>query len=232
MSAGLISKEEAARILEAAQEKFGGSQEYEYRRGGSGADTDVNDIPEIDCSHMVYEALKKANIKIPYEYVMTATLNSEKANIYYGTVQPEELIPGDLIVFDGHVGIVKGVSLDTKIGKIRGSFFHSESYSGGPTTTGFVIDPTSSRPGYMDNYYGSKKKPITKFLRPKKERPTIKDVSLSKPKKQIKNAAGAKKDQKPKWQPKAKPKEIDTWSFKTITDSFDAMNGKWQKVFK
>jgi hypothetical protein len=185
----LISKEDAAKIIEAAKEKFGGTP-YEYRRGGSGTDTNKNKIPEIDCSHLVFEALNEASIKIPYEYVMTAALNSQRATIYYGIVQPEELIPGDLIVFDGHVGIVKSVYFDNKIKKIRGTFFHSESFSGGPTITGFVVDPTSIRPGYDENYYGSKKKPITRFLRPKKEPDKPAKQKIEKPKK---NAEGARK---------------------------------------
>lgn len=190
MSDELISKEEGAKILEAAEEKFYGAQEYEYRMGGSGTDTNKNKIPEIDCSHLVFEALKKANIIIPYEYVMTATLNSSKANVYYGTIQPEEVTPGDLIVFDGHAGIVKSTFFDAKTGKFHGTFIHSESYSGGPTTTGFIVDPTSSKAGYNENYYGSKRKPITKFLRPKKERE--KPAPPKKTEKPKKNAEAAR----------------------------------------
>jgi hypothetical protein len=237
MAGQLISKEGSARILDAAHKKYGSSQIYEYRKGGNGIDTDGNEIPEIDCSHLVYGALIAVNIKIPYTYVVTSALNSDKSEIYYGNILPEEVLPGDLIVFDGHVGIVESIFYDEVIQKLRGTFFHSESYSDGPTTTGFVVDPTSIRRGYEENYYGSKKKPIKKFLRPRSERSVDKSLSLLIPKKTIRQMAGAKEHEALKWESKMSSKRLkksrrhDKWRIKTINDCTDAVAAKWQKVF-
>lgn len=57
-------------------------------------------------------------------------------------------------------------------------------------------------------------------------------ASLSSPLKSIKKSAGAKTNQKPKWQGKATPKEHNKWTFKTITDCTHALAAKWQKVFR
>jgi len=62
-------------------------------------------------------------------------------------------------------------------------------------------------------------------------------LSLSKPKKRIKTAAGAHVGQKRKRRVKklriqVKLKEKDKWGFKTFTDCFEAMNRKWQRAFR
>ena len=67
--------------------------------------------------------------------------------------------------------------------------------------------------------------------------PTNKGVSLLTPKRLVKTTAGAKTGQKQKRQVKklrvkVKLKEKTRWSFKTLTDCFNPMTRKWQKVFQ
>jgi|GEM_PF-5092948 len=216
----LINKVQAFRILHAALVKFGGRDKYEYKMGGVGLDDDGNGVPEIDCSHMVYEALKEAGLKIPYGYVQTGGLNSPKANNFFGQVDPADVVPGDLIVFREHVGIVINIRFDKETNKYRGSLFHSESHSKGPTTNGFVIDPSTYEGGYKNNYYGSIKAPITKFLRPKRTTQKAEVPSIY----------------TTKWQFGISPGLVDNirksarWSRKTITDCTKATEAKWQKL--
>jgi Ca2+-binding RTX toxin-like protein len=176
---GFISAQESQALLDAAKAKYGGTdsngnRKYRYDEDGTGTDMNGDGIPEISCSQMVYKALKDA--ELPVQYLSARGdkqgrgLNSNWADRFYGQVDISDVRPGDLIVFRAHVGLVESVYYDTSIGKYRGTFFHSEGYSGGPTTTGFILDPRSQRPGYVDNYYGDNE-PITRFLRPKSPEP-------------------------------------------------------------
>lgn len=194
MSEEVISLEEGQTIVSNAKSFLGtnsdGKPKYRYVYGGNGLPQKGKGAPGIDCSHMVYESLAKSGLKIPYSHVMTSSLNSNASNTYFEKIQPEDVRAGDLIVFDEHAGIVETIYMDTSVGKYRGTFIHSESYSNGPTKTGFILDPGVIRPGYNKNYYGAKI-PVTKFLRPK--RIEVESNVEKKDLKNKKNPEGARK---------------------------------------
>ncbi len=164
----LINPEMGLRILAKAKDLFAGidsngNPRYEYRLGGDGRDTDSDGIPEIDCSHLVYEALTREGYNV--RYLTTAELNSDRAKRYFGEVPISDVREGDLIVFgnDRHVGIVESVWFDQNLGKYVGTFFHAEGFAAKPIISDFIYDPNGKNPDYR---YGDER-PITKFLRPK-----------------------------------------------------------------
>jgi hypothetical protein len=191
MNEETISPEEGQTILSNAKLFLGsdsnGNPKYKYVYGGNGVAKKGKGTPGIDCSHLVYQSLAKSGLKIPYSHVITSSLNSNESDTDFIDIKQQgDVRAGDLIVFIEHVGVVETIYMDSSTGKYRGTFIHSESYSKGPTRTGFILDPGSKRPGYNKNYYGAKV-PVTKFLRPKKKQDeTKKEV---KPKK---NAEGAR----------------------------------------
>lgn len=56
----------------------------------------------LDCSHFVYESYVKAHLGYPYRNTKTFV---DLVNSYFLPVNPEQLEAGDVIVFDGHMGI-------------------------------------------------------------------------------------------------------------------------------
>ena len=164
----LISREEGLRIITEAKRRFAGTDRngnplIEWRRGSDGTDTDGNGIPELDCSEMVYRTLEGLGYNV--SDFGTGFLNSDASAKYFGKVENmSDVREGDLIVFDGHVGIVESIWYDSNLRKYVGRFFHSERYAGGATTSDFILDPSKNWPGYV---YGDSNNPITKFLRPK-----------------------------------------------------------------
>lgn len=68
-----------------------------YRRGASGAGVDR----AIDCSHFVHEIYRRAGLG--YEFRDTAQLKSAPE---FSLLPEEEAMPGDLMLFRGHVGLV------------------------------------------------------------------------------------------------------------------------------
>ena len=85
---------------------------------------------QIDCSRLVYKVLKDSGCTI--EYLSTKQLNGKKGKEYYDEIDKKEMKPGDIILFDGHVGIVE--SYKPKEG--TGKFFGSQN-STGPDRTDF-----------------------------------------------------------------------------------------------
>jgi hypothetical protein len=169
----LISHEDGLRILSRAKDTFAGTDEngkprYEYKLGGKMIDTNGNGIPEVDCSYMVYDTLQKCGYSVVYPNLVTRELNDlnpNKAGRYFEEVTVNDVREGDLIVFDGHVGIVEGIWYDSNLGDYVGTFFHSETSerggAGKPVTSFFIYDANSENPTY---WYGDER-PITKFLR-------------------------------------------------------------------
>lgn len=114
-------------ILSTAIEKYE-NKGYEYSYGGWGGDKDKNGTLDIDCSHLVYEALKAAGYSIPYQ--TTSALNSSEADKYFETFSLDEAKPGDLILYPSHVGIFS--TYDSK--EKSGTFFGSQSKGPGMAT--------------------------------------------------------------------------------------------------
>jgi hypothetical protein len=93
----------------------------------------------IDCSNLVQQSLLAAGYNVPYLNTDAIYRNGSvtaTALQYYQTVPLNQLQPGDVIVFQGHMGIVQEYSSET-----GGGFFYSSQSSTGPaiapfTTTG------------------------------------------------------------------------------------------------
>lgn len=81
----------------------------------------------IDCSHLVNEMLRSAGYDIRYQ--TTRELANSK---YFEVVSADDVRPGDLILWNGHVGVVE--SYNVKSGE--GTFFGSQS-STGPASASF-----------------------------------------------------------------------------------------------
>ena len=148
-------------------------------QSASGVDTNGNNLKEIDCSHLVWEALKSAGCKVPYfttSYLNDYSLANKKPRYCYpgdyydqvGAIGSNgttiDVKPGDVILFNGHMGIVESIWWDPVVGAFVGTFFHSEGRSGAghPTTSRFIFAG-----GKNPNFHYGDEVPITKFLRPK-----------------------------------------------------------------
>jgi len=142
-------------LLELAQKKYN-SKDYDWGGPSEGPgpydgtkDIDANGRLDIDCSHLVHNALVDAGYDIPY--LPTKALNSEEALKYFSVVPLDEATKDDLVLFPGHVRIYSGFDPSA----MTGEFFGSQSR--GPGMARF--DP-SGRCGWKINFH---------ILRPKKE---------------------------------------------------------------
>ena len=120
-------------ILDAARERFlyRPKKPYEYRKGADDTDIDGDDRLETDCSHFVHRALQDAGYKnIPY-LTSTSLNNPAEAGKYYDEVSVEDVRPGDLAVFDGHVSLVDKkrygkVNENDSVERYHGHLLHAE----------------------------------------------------------------------------------------------------------
>jgi cell wall-associated NlpC family hydrolase len=88
----------------------------------------------IDCSHLVYQALNEARQQVALpgtapqvvDYRSTDTIVASK--LFFGVDTPE---PGDLVLWDGHVGIVMDPNLGTFIGAQTSTGVAVASYTSG-----------------------------------------------------------------------------------------------------
>ena len=124
-------------------ETFGG---YSYGYGSNGENG------KIDCSHLVSTVFSQNRIQIPY--LTTTQLASQQALKYFDVISENDVKPGDLVLFDGHVGFVESYNGSTKTGR----FFGSQS-STGPATSNFTVNSA--------NEYWGKDRKFVKVLRPK-----------------------------------------------------------------
>jgi len=89
---------------------------------------------QIDCSHLLHRVLKDSGCTV--KYLTTGTLNddeNEDRNKYYDKIDDNsKMKPGDIILFEKHVGIVESYDPKTRTGK----FFGSQT-STGPASTDF-----------------------------------------------------------------------------------------------
>ena len=148
------------RWLEDAKKRYN-PNDYDYGWGANGSsDTDnpKNGYIDIDCSHLISNVLREAGYNVGY--MTTGQLNSDMSQKYYDRItSADQIKPGDVIVFMGHAGIVESYDPTTK----TGTFFHSEGYADGPTTSPFTLNSDSNTSGY---YYGDEIS-VTEILRPK-----------------------------------------------------------------
>jgi cell wall-associated NlpC family hydrolase len=58
---------------------------------------------ELDCSHLVHKAYAEAGLTFPY--TRTADYDAVLVGSYFAPTSADELKPGDLLLYSGHVGI-------------------------------------------------------------------------------------------------------------------------------
>jgi Ca2+-binding RTX toxin-like protein len=126
---------------------------YSYGYGSNGENG------KIDCSHLVSTVFSQNRIQIPY--LTTTQLASQQALKYFDVISENDVKPGDLVLFEGHVGFVESYNGSTKTGR----FFGSQS-STGPATSNFTVNSA--------NEYWGKDRKFVKVLRPKES--LIKDA--------------------------------------------------------
>jgi hypothetical protein len=137
-------------------------------------DKQKNGSPVIgfDCSGFVCHVLIESGYRVDYE----GTSGIRVSSAYVDIANFDDVKPGDLILFEGHVGIVIQYHVSASIGK----FIHMKGSNnqGKLTTSGFVTNenkykqhldeiPVNQRPQYF--YYGKIQK-IIAFKRVKNER--------------------------------------------------------------
>ena len=147
-----------SQILTAAESRFGvglnGSFIYNGVPGHNNGTTLESDQygnvgPGIDCSGLVYQSLLAAGYNVGSQRLTTGNF---VAGSMFDSVAPADVQAGDIITFQGHVGIVK--FYDPSTGK--GIFYGSQT-STGPDEAQFSINGGT--------YWGGAKA-ITGFLRP------------------------------------------------------------------
>lgn len=92
-------------------------QAYKGYQWAAGKGRLKDGTPTIDCSNLVNEILKRYGYKIPYQ-----TTTGLKNSKFFDKVDPKDVKPGDIALWDGHTGIVEEpIDADKKIGKFYGS---------------------------------------------------------------------------------------------------------------
>lgn len=133
-----------------------------------GKQSNGESIIGFDCSGFVCHVLNESGYRNDYE--PTKALSGSKA---FTEKNEDEVMPGDIILFNGHVGIVTEYDPTTYVGK----FIHmsGDSSGGEISISDFVSSinkykqkfkkqlPTNAS-GKTFNYYGTKK-PVDKFIR-------------------------------------------------------------------
>jgi hypothetical protein len=144
-----------ASILAAGRALFGNFTEttptnYVYLYGGNGTHivsdrTPTQDIGlGIDCSHLVQQSLLAAGYNVPFISTTSFLTNGTSGTLttnaaqYYNLVPLNTLQAGDVVLFNGHMGIV--ADYDASNG--TGHFYGSQT-STGPATTGFSTNGSS-----------------------------------------------------------------------------------------
>lgn len=145
-----------ANIATVAMDYFGpdanGNKRFEYGRqdvqlkaGNDGSrlerDTDGDGLKGVDCSSLVWRALNEAGYDVQKEFGSQASFTTrslfdgnknltEKAERNFDKVSLDELKPGDLLMFKGHVAIFTGYSDKGEI-----QFFGSQTSTGPASVT-------------------------------------------------------------------------------------------------
>jgi len=152
-------------LLDIAKNKYwidenndGKNDKYDYGENGDGTkDTDGDGKFDIDCSHLVNDVLREAGYKLPKDNITTDRMTCSK--YYYKAT--DDIKAGDVVLFNGHVGIVVSYDPITKTGK----FFGSQGKTG-PAETTFSTNPAAIDPKTGKPYYWGGTKKFTNFLRP------------------------------------------------------------------
>jgi predicted chitinase len=95
---------------------------------GKGKDTDGDGKKEIDCSTLVWEMLKTAGYKVPYNNTTALKINVTN----YDVIEWKDVLPGDIALWPTHTGFVEDIDVENK----SGNFFGSQN-STGPATAKF-----------------------------------------------------------------------------------------------
>jgi len=146
------------------EDKDNKNEKYDWGDGGDGTTDFERNLPDgtpgkgkfdIDCSHLLNNVLKE---KYTIPYLATGRLKSSEAQKYFDKITTG-IRPGDIILFNGHVGFVEEYAPNPQYPndptKASGKFFGSQT-STGPATA--IFGP---------NEYWGKDQPVVTILRPK-----------------------------------------------------------------
>jgi VCBS repeat-containing protein len=139
---------------------YGSGVTKDHPAGGNGStDWNGNGRNEIDCSNLVNQMLRNEGYDI--QYSDTAGLNKDSSK-YFDTVDAADVRPGDIALWDGHMGVVESLGANGK-----GKFYSA--LSKGPMSAPFGPGTTWG--------FGEP----NKYLRPKKEFQTLPEICPPKP---------------------------------------------------
>ena len=109
-------------------------------------DCEQDELIPVDCSYFVYLAMLENGYAVKYFTTSDFDLYTVGVALYYEKrADAKYIAPGDVVLFEGHVGIVVNYDAKTKIGKFIGA------QNKGIYTKEFVTDKNKN--GIWGSYY-------------------------------------------------------------------------------
>ena len=99
--------------------------------GANGSHTytvDGDTGPGIDCSNLVYQSLLAAGYNVTYATAQSSNnsftniVNGTQSSSQFDVISASQVQAGDVVVFNGHVGIVESYTYDPATGTYTGTF--------------------------------------------------------------------------------------------------------------